>query len=227
MNKLSVVIPVYNEEKTVKEVLDKVLSVQVNKEVIVVDDGSTDTTPDILRAIEHSDLKVYLREQNQGKGAAVRYGIGEATGDYLIIQDADLEYDPSDYGKLMKPLENNEADAVYGNRFPLGSKNMFFKQWLANRFLSVLTNILYGGKIADMETCYKILPSELLRSLELKENNFDIEAEISAKLLKRKLKITNVDINYKGRSYSEGKKINFKDLITAVGILFKYKFRKG
>ncbi len=224
MNKLSVVIPVYNEEATIREILDKVLSVAINKEVIVVDDGSKDSTPVILEEINHPDLKVFLKGRNEGKGAAVRYGIEKSAGDYIIIQDADLEYDPDDYKKLMAPLINNEAEAVYGNRFPLGKKNMFFKQWGANKFLTFLTNVLFNGKISDMETCYKVITAELLKSLRLKENNFDIEAEISAKLLKRKIKIKNVPINYMGRSYHEGKKIGFKDSLSAVWILLKYRF---
>lgn len=224
MDKLSVVMPVYNEEMTVKDILDKVLAVPVIKEVIVVDDGSSDSTPEILKGIKHLDLKIYLKEINEGKGAAVRYGISKATGKYIIIQDADMEYFPEDYKRLLAPLIKGEAEAVYGNRFPMGRKNMFFKQWAANKFITFLTNILYLGKIADMETCYKVIPAELLKSLDLKENDFDIEAEISAKLLKRRVKIRNIPIKYKGRSYEEGKKINFKDGITAVLVLIKYRF---
>lgn len=221
---LSVIMPVYNEEKTIKEILDKVLSVSVEKEIIVIDDGSGDSTPEILMGIKHPDIKVIIRSKNEGKAAAVRYGIEKAAGEYIIIQDADLEYDPYDYKKLIAPLVNNEAGAVYGNRFPLGKKNMFFKQWVANKFLSLLTNLLFGGGVADIETCYKVVPAVLLRSLKLKENNFDIEAEISAKLLKRRIKIKNISINYTGRSYQEGKKIGFNDALSAIRILFKYRF---
>jgi len=221
---LSVIIPVYNEEKTLRAVLDKVLNVEIKKEIIVVDDSSTDSTPKILKSVNHPDVKYFIKHPNEGKAAAVRYGIAKAKGDFILIQDADLEYDPGDYPSLLKPLLEGKADAVYGNRFPLGKKNMFFKQWLANKFLTVLTNFLFSGRIADMETCYKVIPLNLLKGLELKEENFDIEAEITAKLLKRKVKIANVPIKYKGRSYSEGKKIGFRDALSAVGILVKYRF---
>jgi len=224
MAKLSVIIPVYNEEKTVEEILNKVCSIDMDKEVIVVDDGSGDSTPDILRSINHPQLKIFIKLPNEGKAAATRYGIKKATGDYVIIQDADLEYDPHDYKKMVSPLNSGQAEVVYGNRFPLGRKNMFFKQWLANKCLTILTNILFFGNIGDMETCYKIIPLDIIRSLDLKEENFDIEAEISAKLLKKRIKIENVPIKYIGRSYSEGKKIGFKDSLTAVKVLFKYRF---
>ncbi|MFC2061470.1 glycosyltransferase family 2 protein [Elusimicrobiota bacterium] len=226
MNKLSVVIPVYNEEKTVKDILDKVLEVEINKELIVVDDGSSDSTPRILRSIDHPHIRIFIKEKNEGKASAVRYGIDKARGDYILIQDADLEYDPADYQGLVEPLIAGEADAVYGNRFPLGRKNMFFKQWAANKFLTVLTNVLFFGNIGDMETCYKIIPTQLLRSLQLEEEKFGIEAEVTAKLLKQKVRIKNVPIKYMGRSYQEGKKIGFKDAIAAVKILFKYRFKK-
>ncbi|MBN2406623.1 MAG: glycosyltransferase family 2 protein [Elusimicrobia bacterium] len=222
--KLSVIIPVYNEENTVREILEKVLAVKIDKEVIVVDDGSTDSTAGILRGIAHPDLKVFIKDKNQGKASAVRCGIGMAGGDYILIQDADMEYDPGDYGKLMEPLIKGEAGAVYGDRFPMGAKNMFFKQWLANRVLTVLTNLLFASGIKDMETCYKVIPLGLVRSLNLEEERFDIEAEVSAKLLKRKIKIANVPIRYKGRSYKEGKKIGFGDALSAVRILLKYRF---
>ncbi len=221
---LSIIIPAYNEEKTIKRILERVFAVDINKEVLVINDCSKDSTLSILKSIKNPDLKIFSMPENKGKGAAVRYGIKKTIGDYIIIQDADLEYDPDDYKKLVVPLINGEADAVYGNRFPLGGKNMFFKQRLANKFLTFLTNLLFNGKISDMETCYKVIPAELLKSLKLKENNFDIEAEISAKLLKRKIKVKNVSINYIGRSYLEGKKICFKDFISAIRILLKYRF---
>jgi glycosyltransferase involved in cell wall biosynthesis len=226
MIELSVVIPAYNEEKTIKEILDKVLAVDIDKEVIVVDDGSGDSTPEILGAFEHPQLKVFLKKENEGKGAAVRYGIDRASGKYVLIQDADMEYNPDDYPGLLEPLRSGRADAVYGNRFPLGSKNMFFKQWLANKLLTHLTNFLFSSNIRDMETCYKVLPLGMLRSLELREENFDIEAEISAKLLKKKAAVSNVPVSYRGRSYKEGKKIGFRDLLRAVKILVKYRFFK-
>jgi glycosyltransferase involved in cell wall biosynthesis len=223
MSKLSVVIPVYNEERTIKVILDKIFSVDIEKEVIVVDDGSLDSTAGILKSMSHPELRIFLKSKNEGKGSAVRYGIKKARGKYIIIQDADVEYFPDDYKKLLQPLESGQARAVYGNRFPLGGKNMFFRQKLANMFLTFLTNILYGGGVRDMETCYKILPAWLFKSLNLKEDNFDIEAEITAKLIKRKIKILNVPIKYSGRFYDEGKKINFRDALRAVWILLKYR----
>ncbi len=221
---LSIIIPAYNEEKTIKRILKRVFAVDINKEVLVINDCSKDSTLSILKSINNPDLKIFSMPENKGKGAAVRYGIKKTIGDYIIIQDADLEYDPYDYKKLMAPLINNEAEAVYGNRFPLGGKNMFLKQRAANKFLTIFTNILYGGGVADMETCYKVIPAELLKSLKLKENNFDIEAEITAKLLKKKKRVKNIPVNYMGRSYLEGKKICFKDFISAIRILLKYRF---
>lgn len=221
---LSVVIPVYNEQETVKQIIKRILDVKIEKEIIVVDDGSSDKTPEILKSLDYSDLKVYLKDKNEGKASAVRCGIEKSKGDYIIIQDADMEYFPEDYKKLLRPLIRKECDAVYGNRFPLGRKNMFFKQWAANKLLTLLTNILFFGNISDMETCYKVISAPLLKSLDLKEENFDIEAEISAKLLKKRVKIRNIPIRYMGRSYEEGKKIGFKDLVSAVKVLFKYRF---
>ena len=223
--KLSVVIPVYNEEKTIREVILRVSRAKLNKEIIIVDDGSSDATPSILKELESEEVSVYLLSENAGKAAAVRYGIDKAGGDLIIIQDADLEYDPDDYPALLAPIEKGEADAVYGNRFPLGGENMFLRQKLANKFLTVLTGILYGSDVGDMETCYKVIPSKILKSMELVEENFDIEAEVTAKLLKKGIRIASVPINYKGRGYSEGKKIKFRDALRAVKVLFKYRFK--
>ncbi|MFC2091915.1 glycosyltransferase family 2 protein [Elusimicrobiota bacterium] len=223
---LSVVIPAYNEEKTIRVILNKVLDVDIEKEVIVINDGSTDSTRKIVEEYYSERVKL-INKENGGKASAVRSGIENAKGDYVIIQDADLEYDPENYPELIEPLLNGQAEAVYGDRFPLGRKNMFFKQIIANKFLTFLTNFLFKGSIRDMETCYKVIPLGLLRTLDLKEENFDIEAEISAKLLKRNVNIVNVPIRYKGRSYEEGKKIGIKDAFSAICVLLKYKYSKN
>jgi len=221
-------MPVYNEERTLLEIMKRVIKVDVDKEIIAVDDGSCDSSPDILRQLEGGDLRVYLRGENEGKASAVRYGIGKSRGEYILIQDADLEYDPRDYPRLIKKIEITRAGAVYGSRFEKGSKNMFFRQKAANRILTFLTNLLYSGKVGDMETCYKLIRADILREIPLREEGFDIEAELTAKLLRRKVKIENEPIRYSGRSYEEGKKIGFSDALRAVYILFKYRFdRRG
>ncbi len=222
--KLSVVIPVYNEKNTVAEVIKKVSCVVVDKEIIAVDDGSTDGTRKILKTMSLPELKIILKDKNEGKASAVRRGIREARGKYIIIQDADTEYDPEDYPALLKAVENKAVDAVYGDRFPRGRKNFLFKSFMANKFLTLLTNILYGSRVKDMETCYKLIPRKVALSLELKEENFNIEPEITTKLLKKGLNIENVPIHYRGRSYEEGKKIGFMDFLSAIRVLFKYRF---
>jgi len=220
---LSVIIPVYNEEKTIRSIVSRVLRSPVEKEIIIVDDGSSDSTPEILRELEGENIRVFHQKKNSGKGGAVRRGIGESRGDCIIIQDADLEYDPSDYPALLEPLAGGRADAVYGNRFPRGGKNMFFRQRAANRFLTILTLMLYGRNVGDMETCYKMIPAAIIKSLELKEDDFDFEAEVTAKLIRKKVRISSVPIKYRGRGYKEGKKIKFIDALRAVKVLFKYR----
>ncbi|MGM0441544.1 MAG: glycosyltransferase family 2 protein, partial [Elusimicrobiota bacterium] len=192
--------------------------------IVVVDDASTDGTRDILKNLDGPGIKVILKDKNGGKASAVRRGIREASGEYIIIQDADLEYSPDDYPELLEPVDNNRADAVYGNRFPRGKKNFLLKSFMANKFLTALTNILYGSRVKDMETCYKLIPRRVAVSLNLQEENFNIEPEITAKLLTRGLNIENVPIHYQGRSYEEGKKIGFKDFLSAIWTLFKYRF---
>lgn len=223
MNKLSIIVPVFNEESSIKMILEKITSTAVSKEVIVVDDGSSDNTQDILRTVNNPEIKIFIKEKNDGKGAAVRYGITQATGDYILIQDADLEYDPEDYKSLLSAAKNNANSAVYGNRFPKGAKNMFFKQWLANKFLTITTNFFFRSNVKDMETCYKLIPVSVIKNLSLCEENFDIEAEITAKLILMGISIINTPINYIGRSYDEGKKIGFSDFIRAIKILIKYR----
>jgi len=224
--KLSIIIPCYNEEKTVKQLVDLVEQVDgIEKEIILLDDGSKDATPQILAQLgkERAHLKVVLQPKNHGKGATVREGFKHTTGDYVIIQDADLEYDPQDYKKLLLELEKG-AQVVYGSRFAGDYKDMTSLHYFGNRFLTILTNLLYGTHLTDMETCYKLLPGEFVRSLRLKSDRFDFEPEITSKILKSGMKIVEVPISYKGRSWKEGKKITWRDGVHAVKTLFKFRF---
>ena len=231
--KLSIIIPVFNEEKTIGKILERVRDEQipkVTKEIIIVDDGSTDTTKEILKKIK--DLKIIFHEKNQGKGAAVKTGIKNATGDYIIIQDADLEYDPKYIKYLLEPILKGEAIVVYGtrlNRMPNlkgEEKNLqFLTHYLGNRFLSLLTSILYGQFITDMETGYKLFPKSALSGIKLNARGFELEPEITAKLLKKKYKIFEVSIKAVPRGYDEGKKINtVTDGLKAFWYLLKYRF---
>ncbi len=228
MKKVSIIIPVYNEKNTLKLLLNKVISANfsgLEKEIIMVDDCSNDGTTDILKELS-SNYKVLFHEKNQGKGAAIRTAVKEATGDFVVIQDADLEYLPDDYDKLLPLLINNEADVVYGSRFrnQENSKNFILKNKIANKFLTLLTNILYGAEITDMETCYKAFKREFIQSITIKSNRFDFEPEITAKIMKRKARLKEVPISYCGRGHEEGKKINWKDGIHAILTLIKYRF---
>lgn len=225
--KLSVVIPVYNEKTTIKEILRQVRSVdlgEIDKEIVVVDDCSNDGTGDILKLEADSSIKVMRHERNQGKGAAVRTGINNATGDLIIIQDADLEYDPEDYHKLLAPVLKGKASVVYGSRFTGERRNMMFWHFIGNRFLSLVTNILYNTTISDMETCYKLFSREALDGIIIKSNKFDFEPEITAKVLKKGIRIYEVPIAYSGRESDEGKKISWKDAFPALWALAKFRF---
>jgi glycosyltransferase involved in cell wall biosynthesis len=222
--KLSVVIPVYNEKKSLLEILRRVLSAPVEKEIIVVDDFSTDGTRDLLRDLEKQEFKVLYHEKNQGKGAALRTGFRHATGDFVIVQDADLEYDPNEYPKLLQPILNGAADVVYGSRFSGQRKNMTSLHTLGNLFLTGMTNIFFRTSITDMETCYKLFKRETIQGIPIECNRFNFEPEITAKLLKRGLRIVEVPIAYSGRSSSEGKKITWRDGFSAVWTLIKYRF---
>lgn len=218
--KLSVIVPAYNERKTISQVLFRILSLTIPLEVIVVDDGSTDGTREVLNSIEDERLKLIFHERNKGKGGAVRTGIKQAKGQITVIQDADLEYDPEELPKVIEPILKGEASVAYGSRF-LG-KGVFLKRsYLANRFLTFLTNLLFGAKITDMETCYKAMKTEVLRALKIEANRFDMEPEITGKLLKKGYKIREVPIRYIGREKSEGKKIGWKDGIQAIWTLLK------
>ena len=228
MKKVSIIIPVYNEKDTILEILEKVEQASfasLNKEIILVADASTDGTTNILKNISKK-YKILFHKKNQGKGAAIRTAVKEATGDYVVIQDADLEYLPDDYDKLLPILLNDEADVVYGSRFKNtdNSGNFILKNKLANLFLTSLTNLLYRTKITDMETCYKAFKRELIQGITIKSNRFDFEPEITAKLMKKKARLKEVPISYFGRGHNEGKKINWKDGIHAILTLIKYRF---
>lgn len=228
MKKVSIIIPVFNEKDTLKLLLEKVEQANfagLEKEIIMVDDCSNDGTTDILKELSHN-YKVLFHEKNQGKGAAIRTAVKEATGDFVVIQDADLEYLPDDYDKLLPLLINNEADVVYGSRFlnVENSKNFILKNKIANKFLTLLTNILFGATITDMETCYKAFKREFIQGITIKSDRFDFEPEITAKVMKQKARLKEVPISYFGRGHEEGKKINWKDGVHAIFALIKFRF---
>jgi len=224
--KLSVVMPVYNEKATIREIIDRVQSVDIEKELIVVDDGSTDGTRDILKGLEPSlggTGRVFYFDRNRGKGAAVRYGIAQASGDVLVIQDADLEYDPEEFHALLEPFRKGRAAVVYGSRFLGGHRTGYYWTTLGNKFLTWLTNVIYNTNLTDMETCYKLFSMEILREIKLKCQRFEFEPEVTAKILKRGIHIYEVPISYVGREYSEGKKITWKDAWEAIKTLVRYR----
>lgn len=232
---LSILIPVYNEEKTIQELIDKVVQVKlpesIKKEIIIVSDGSSDGTDMILSSLKLKGLKFLRHERNFGKGRAVRTGLKKATGDFIIIQDADLEYNPEDYSRLLEPILEGKAFVVYGSRlinYPLrlwGKKKTVLPiHLMANKFLTFLTNIFYLSNLTDMETGYKLFKKGVLDKLDLKSNRFDFEAEVTAKILKRKTSIVEVPILVKPRTYKDGKKIGWRDGIAAIWVLIKYRF---
>lgn len=224
--KLSVVMPVYNEQATLREVITRVLAVDLETELICVDDGSTDGSREILTELQTSSpqIQVLLQPRNMGKGAALRRGIQAATGDFVIIQDADLEYDPTDYPILLRPLIEGEADVVYGSRF-LGSgphRVLYFWHFVANSALTLISNALTNMNMSDMETCYKVFRREILQSIPIEEDRFGFEPEITVKIAKRHLRVYEVGISYWGRTYEEGKKIGWRDGFRALWCLLKY-----
>ena len=224
--KLSILMPVYNEITTIDEILKQVIAVDVEKEIIIVDDGSTDGTRDYLdkQAREMPGVQVHLHERNQGKGAAIRTAQQYISGEITLIQDADLEYDPRDYPVLMEPIIEGKADVVYGSRF-LGKHRAFlFWHRLANYLLTLMTNILYDTILTDMETCYKAFRSDIFKKVEIKSDRFDFEPEITAKIFKQKCRVFEVPIYYAGRDYKEGKKIGLKDAFEAIWALVKFRF---
>ena len=222
---LSVVMPVFNERTTIEEIIPRVLAVPVRIELIVVDDGSTDGTRDLLTALQKQyTFKLIFQPQNGGKGAALRRGFQEVTGDLVVIQDADLEYSPEELPDLIELICKGRADVVYGSRF-LGRHRVFlFTHYLGNRLLTSITNVLYNTMLTDMETCYKVMRIEVLRSFSLESNGFGIEPELTAKIFKRRYRVYEIPITYDGRGYEEGKKITWRDGVVALWVLLKFRF---
>lgn len=224
MVKLSVVVPVYNEEQTITQVIAKLLKSRQVKEVVVVNDGSTDRTRAKLKRLKHRKLHVF-HKANGGKGSAIRHGLKHVTGNYVLIQDADLEYDPSDIPALLDPIKKKRVQVVYGSRFLGPHSNLLFWHRKGNDFLNFLVNILYNTTLTDMETCYKVMPTKLIRELKITSDKFDLEPEITCKLLKRGIYIFEVPISYVGRDFSQGKKITWRDGIDALRVIFSLRFR--
>jgi glycosyltransferase involved in cell wall biosynthesis len=238
--KLSVVMPVYNEIDTIEDILYKVQSVKLEKEIILVDDGSTDGTREFLQSLQEKqgdvrlekidrfinvdNIRIFFQPQNQGKGAALNRGFQEVSGEVVVIQDADLEYDPQEYFKLIKPIQDGFADVVYGSRFMGGAPHriLFFWHSIGNKFITFLSNMFTNLNLTDMETCYKMFKTDLIRKISIKENRFGIEPEITAKIAKMDVRIYEVGISYYGRTYKEGKKIGWKDGLRAVWCILKY-----
>jgi glycosyltransferase involved in cell wall biosynthesis len=225
--KLSVIVPVFNERNTVAEVIRRIRAVslpnELELEVVVVDDGSSDGSDKILSALEDSTVRLVAHGVNQGKGAAIRSGLEAARGDLLLVQDADLEYDPADWPRLLDPVLKGKARVVYGSRFTGERKNMFPLHWLGNRFLTLVTNVLYRSTLSDMETCYKLFDREVLRGITIDSNRFEFEPEITAKVLRRGYRIYEVPVSYAGREFDEGKKITWRDGISALTTLVRYR----
>lgn len=225
--RLSVVIPVYNEVETIKEIVSRVQAVDFEKEIIIVDDGSTDGTREQLQEISlaQENVRVFYHDRNQGKGAALRTGFEVATGDIVIIQDADLEYDPREYPVLLEPILDGRADIVYGSRFLGGPHRvLFFWHYLGNKFLTLLSNALTNQNLTDMETCYKVFRREVLSDMKLKSNRFGFEPEFTAKIARKDFRIYETPISYSGRTYAEGKKIGWKDGVKAIFAIVWFRF---
>jgi glycosyltransferase involved in cell wall biosynthesis len=224
-DKLSVIIPVYNERNTVVEVLRRIraLDLPIHLEVVVIDDGSTDGTDKVLRAVEDSTVRVLTHPNNQGKSAAVRTGLDAVTGDLILIQDADLEYDPDDWPRMLEPLLKGKAQVVFGSRFTGERKNMALSDWIANRFLVFTTNVIYRTTLSDMETCLKLFDREVLEGVTIESDGFDFEPEFTAKVLNRGLRIYEVPISWAGRETSEGRKYRWQDSVRALRALLRYR----
>ena len=228
MKKISIVVPVYNERKTIEAILEKIEQAPfcgLEKEIVLVDDMSYDGTREHLKTLENK-YKIYYHEKNQGKGAAIRTAMAHITGDIMVIQDADLEYDPNDYEELIRLIIKDKADVVYGSRLTGAkpSRSFMFTHWLGNKVLTLTTNILYGATLSDMETCYKAFNTKFLQGIEIKSDRFDFEPEITAKVLKRHARLYELPISYYGREYSEGKKITWIDGFHAIWALLKFRF---
>jgi glycosyltransferase involved in cell wall biosynthesis len=224
--KLSVIVPVYNERNTVVEILRRMRAVDlpIDREFVVVDDGSTDGTRAVLTQLGDSTVKIVTHPGNRGKGAAIRTALEHVTGDLVLIQDADLEYDPDDWSKLLAPVLKGRAVVVYGSRFTGEHRNMLFLHWAGNRALSLVTNLLYNTTLSDMETCYKLFDRKVLDRITLKSEKFDFEPEVTAKVLRQGVRIYEVPISYAGREFEEGKKITWRDGFAALTALVKYRF---
>ncbi|HLC46435.1 MAG TPA: glycosyltransferase family 2 protein [Candidatus Nanoarchaeia archaeon] len=226
--KLSIVIPVYNEEKTLLTVLKKVQAVNIGnilKEIILVDDCSKDNTRAVMKRLRDPNIKIFYHQENQGKGAAVLTGFKHTTGDIILIQDADMEYDPNDYPKLIKPIIDGDADVVFGSRFMKQRGAVYHLYYLGNRLISIFASIIYLHKLSDVETCYKAFSKESLKKLlpTLRSQRFDLEPELAAKVVKNKFRLAEVSVWYKGRTFEEGKKITWKDGVKALYYLLKYR----
>ena len=228
INKISIIIPCYNEIKTIEKIINEVKNYKnFDKEIIIIDDGSTDGTRKFLDSINENDIRILLNDKNYGKGKAIRRGFEVITGDVVIIQDADLEYSPNDYDILLRPFIEADADIVYGSRFLGGSRYLrlhYFSHYIANKLLTFICNIFTNLNMTDMETGFKVFTKKAIKSINLKENSFGIEPEITVKLAKKKFKFFEVSIGYNGRSYEEGKKITLKDAFKALYCIVKYKF---
>lgn len=220
-------MPVYNEKNTIEQIVERVQAVPIPKEIIIVDDGSKDGTRDILKELaKQENIKLFLHKKNKGKGAALSTGLQHISGDFVIFQDADLEYHPEEYTRLLEPIQKGEADVVYGSRFKGSGRAFLFWHKMGNIFLNFVTNILYNSTLTDMETCYKMFRRDVIKGITIESNRFNVEPEITAKILKRGYKVFEVPISYSGRDFSEGKKITWRDGFSALWTLIKYRIKK-
>ena len=226
--KLSIVIPVYNEEATLAEIVRRVQATPYDKELIIVDDASGDRSREILQGLvkDYDNIRLFFHDRNQGKGAALRTGFSQVTGDVVLIQDADLEYNPTDYPELLKPIERGVADVVYGSRLIGGAPHrvLFFWHYVGNKMVTTLSNMFTNLNLTDMETCYKVFKAEVLKSIKIKSDRFGVEPELTAKIARQRCRVYEVPISYDGRDYSEGKKITWRDGIAAIYYIIRFRF---